>query len=132
MEKSEELRSRVLAELYEAGEENVPTLLNTIYDHAGQDGSLKKLTQALLELLDSGLIEVAKQKSSLREWQPLPMSEAVIEIKSVPSELTYDIVAQTWRSTKRGCEASVLLTVEGRKRSEALLSVRGYRWWRAM
>ena len=93
MENSNQRGSRVLAELQEAGEENVPTLLNTVSDPTGHDGSLAKLIQALLELLDSGLIEVAKEKSSLREWQPLPMSEAVIEIRTVPPELTYDVVA---------------------------------------
>jgi Skp family chaperone for outer membrane proteins len=125
-----EFERRMLAELEEAGEENFPTLVNTVTMPQDATHALDAMRRALQGLLAAGQVEVATARSSEGTWLPLSAQDAAQEIAAISFEMCFDTVSNRWRCTKRRSALQVLLTAVGREKSESLLSELGYRWWR--
>jgi len=132
----EEMKSRILASLEEAGCDRLTPLLNTVIDPQGDQSEVVIYEKALRELLLGDQIELGLTSIPFGN-QPLSKDEALSELdKLVPN---YRLVAGEKLWDDQRCsgppfyqtpEPEAILTDIGRQSSEALLDERGFEWWR--
>lgn len=123
-----ELQERLLAELEEAGEENIPTLANTVFadECANSDEKRIQMKNALASLINADLVRVAFDDGSGR---------ALIELSK---ERSYETIMQfhmvlrsddgTWTGGLRPWP-EIVTTEIGKMQAQGILKARGYRWW---
>jgi len=63
MQRIGEIEQRILSKLEEAGEENVPTLLNTITQWTGHSSEFAQVQKALEKLVKRDLVRTAVQSN---------------------------------------------------------------------
>jgi hypothetical protein len=131
-----EMSSRVLASLEEAGSERANPLLNTVIDPTGHTEEVAFFQLALLELLTQKRITV-RMTSMLHGDQPLSDEEAKAEIERLSAHYIFNSARGVWSDLRYANppyyqlpEPDIVLTRAGRTKSVELLQQRGYEWWR--
>lgn len=130
---TKELAQRALAELEEFWRENVFALLNTIVDPQNDFSQVTEFQASLKELVDEKFIII-----NFREINGNVETKDEAESRSIADKLPewfrYDESRAVWtlrsgdiRSTRI---PQTILTPLGREKARAILSERGYQWWR--
>jgi hypothetical protein len=133
-----ELEQRILAELEEAGEETVGTLINTVTQSAGAPAELNSCFAAIGSLIDRDFVRMSNSRGADRRLEPLPQQDSLVVLDSLALKFKYDPVKGYWQDNSiiageplREYPPEVILTKTGRAASVAVLTERGYQWWRA-
>jgi hypothetical protein len=131
-----ELEMRVLSELEEAGGEEVPTLLNTVYVPTGDDHELQQLQDTLKSLLGARLIDIDILSHPIGRVT-LPIGSALPLIDGLAQHLFYTGEGYIWTFDRtydpqrhKIPRAEVVTTDLGEKIAFKILDERGYQWWR--
>lgn len=131
-----EIAQRALSELEEAGEENIPTLLNTVTERTGSLAELRAMQNALTSLIDAGLVVMAIERDSSRRWKRSSARESAALIDSSTDWLVFRESDRHWTDNRKNGppfafeSPHVLATSEGVARGRQILDDRGYQWWR--
>lgn len=136
--KLSELEMRILAELDDAGEEDVLTMLNTVTDATGDNGELAKFQQALYGLHNKQLVSI-----DLESMPTGPITlhgEAVVtEIEGLASNFTFVSEGLYWTDVREKGPPyfqtplpRIVIADAGEAMALNILESRGYRWWRNM
>ena len=132
-----EFEPRILAELEKAGEETVGTLINAVTASAGDPAESARCFAAIGSLIDSDLVRMSNSRGADRRLEPLPQRDSLAVLDSLASRIKCDTNKSYWRDTSviagkplREDPPAVILTVSGKATSIAILTERGYRWWR--
>lgn len=133
----EEVKKRVLSELEEAGEEEVTTLLNTVFLPTGDKIEAELVSDALGELAREGLVLVAVANTDRKTWKILEIEDSVSEINRLPEFIHFVSKRRLWTDVRDvGPPYSmfntplVVATEQGKSRAFEILDERGYQWWR--
>ena len=131
-----ELELRILANLEEAGEENVPALLNTILLNADEESAyLDSYLKALQNLVTKDHVRLSTSRGSDRRLADLSIANSLREIEGQRGELIFDASEKLWRDKSRvgppygPTYPYVVLTKVGRALSIKVQTERGYQWW---
>jgi len=123
-----ELQDRLLSELGEAGEENIPTLANTVFAGAENfDEQRAGMRDALGSLMHAGLVRVALEGQAGLDELSKARSRNIIEQLEVHLVVRPDVLA--WTGGPRPWP-EIVTTANGKVRAHAVLESRGYQWWR--
>jgi hypothetical protein len=131
----EELELRILAELEEAGQGDVATVMNVVFLPERKADQLEPYLEALRNLVDRNDVRLSTALGLDRRLKALSIEESLNEINGQKSVLTYDPVQKYWiDSSISGPPYGpyypyVVLTDVGRQKSEDVLVKRGYQWW---
>jgi len=144
-----QMEMRILAELEEAGLENIPAIANTVTEITGLDAERTQIKEALLNLVHADLIRLSIDSSHAgrirtltkgeqlpiiaklggrRPW-PLSTEDSLELLVGFEKRLRFDHVRKHWTSDDSPYP-HILVTDTGRKQAENILAERGYRWWR--
>jgi hypothetical protein len=132
----DELSERILATLEEAGEENIPTLMNTVVTSADVAPNVDDLQEALRELLQKRLARLATSAAPGQRLKELQQDVEENEIARLSDWLQYDTALRSWVDRRTSgppysdSYPYVKLTQAGRAASTRILSAKGYEWWR--
>lgn len=132
----DELAQRVLATLEEAGEENIPTLMNAVLDVSGGEADILALKKALHGLLDEGFVSWATAPVPGERLKGLENQDLNSEVYNISNWLQYDATRAVWIDSRVSGPPFldnypyILLTQLGRLKSWEILASRGYQWWR--
>jgi hypothetical protein len=118
-----ELEMRILSELEEAGEENVPTIANTVTNVRGDQLELSEIRSALESLVRADLIRIALDGRDMNAQESLGVL-AVLE-----THLIFNSEGKHWTG---GSEPwpDIIATRTGKETAFQILDERGYQWWR--
>ncbi len=123
----DDLALRVLANLNEAGEECVCTLLNTVLRKTGKESHRDKYLSVLRSLFDRGLIEFSDRRSATTlESIVLPREETLSRLALLSSQLQWDDESAHWTWTADEPRLEVLATDRGWKLSNDILEKFGW------
>lgn len=124
-----EIEERILVELEWAGEENLPTLMNTILDATGIPSEIDLLREALERLVQKNLVAIAVDRD--RASGPVGMtSDAAFElVKNIEQHVAFNTAGRHWTGGRRPWP-NVVSTLEGKARGRQIMDRRGYQWWR--
>lgn len=121
-----ELQFRILAELEEAGEDDLSALTNTVTVTSGAIEELGEMSSALIGLLESDLLRLSRSRDthSLRRV-PLSTSESLAQLTSLESFFRWSVPDKLWRWRENVSRVELLLTTSGMTAARQLLSERG-------
>lgn len=124
-----ELLARVLSELQEAGEENIPTLANTIFA-AGQAAPerIPELQATLSQMIALGLIRIALEVEEGKNLEDLSDEDSQTFINQLENHLILRSHSNSWTGGLRPWPL-IVTTNAGKERARTILDERGYRWW---
>jgi hypothetical protein len=132
----EELELRVLAELDEAGEDYIPTLMNAVLLSTKETSAYLDLyLNALRNLVARNLIRLSNSRGADRRLADLSISDSLGEIDRQVAKLSFDETEQYWVDTSiTGPPYGprypyVVITESGKRKSHDILTERGYQWW---
>jgi len=121
------LQRRILVALEEAGEENFTALTNTVNKPLGLPAELRHMQDALKELLEAGLIQMAESRDvASRMWVPVPMATASVLIGALETACTWSQRENLWIWNRGPVRLQVLITEAGKERSREILSKEGW------
>jgi hypothetical protein len=128
MTDARELSQRLLAELFEAGEDGVPTLLNTIDAQVGSNEKICNFAIALEDLVIADLVLLFVAR--IPEVGPVALSkqESLLLARNLPAHVVFDTSRGMWKLTG-AVHPQIIVTDRGMLLSEEILAERGYRWW---
>ena len=129
----QELAQRALAELEEFWRENVFALLNTIVDPQSDFSQVAEFQASLKELVDKKFIII-----NFREINGKPEKKDEAESRSIADNLQewfrFDESRAVWTLRNGDIKSAripqTILTPLGREKARAILTERGYQWWR--
>jgi hypothetical protein len=124
-----EVANRLLAELEEAGQENLPTLANTIAGDEYISELPAQFSRALRALIERSLVRFAVERDSAGRLVDMSEIESIGMTEQLTRHLVYSFELTRWTGGPEPWP-EVVTTPEGRIRSRALLDQLGYRWWR--
>jgi hypothetical protein len=130
-----ELEVRVLAVLEEAGEENVPSLLNTVLLGSNNGKSLRVYLDALRSLVRKDFVRLSISRGADRRLADLSPEDSLDQIEDQTAKLKFDETELYWKDTSRvgppygPSYPYVVLTKSGKEKSREILTERGYQWW---
>lgn len=122
------MMQRILAELEEAGEENISSMLNTIVMPSGDRSELATYATALAQLVEQGLVRV--EFESDENSTPLQQAGAADIIRDLDHHLHFSGEDGEWGFIDTERTPVIIGTDSGLARAEAILEDRGYQWWR--
>jgi hypothetical protein len=132
-----ELQQRILAELEEAGEDDVPTLMNAVMSVTGAPSDIGEFKAALVKLCDREFICMSnKQSKPLGKLACLSLEKTKAEVAKISAFLIFDDARHRWIDGRRVAPPyltpfpMVVLTENGLNIARQLLDERGYQWWR--
>ena len=118
-----ELQKRILANLEEAGEDDVSALTNTLINRQGSPDEIDEMEEALLSLLSCNLVQLARDRDLIsKRWSPLPYEEAIETTANIKSCFSWSEVEQIWKWGKELPRLQVLLTNIGLTKARKILS----------
>ena len=136
MEDVSEIESRILAELEEAGSENIPALMNTVMVSIGAEQEATLTQQAIRNLLASKFVTL-RMSSIPKGNEPKTSDKAFAIIDELKAHLKYVNSEQHWTDERmagppffQNPVPEIVLTDTGLLRSRSILNERGYQWWR--
>ncbi len=137
-----ELQLRILAELEEAGLENIPTLAITVTDVEGVPVDWTSMRDAVTKLINADLLRVSLDNSHASRIRTLKSGTQLADIAkggSRPWAMSKDeslaIMAEVDAALITDpeydkCWFDILVTDAGGEMSARILERRGYQWWR--
>jgi hypothetical protein len=133
-----ELEMRILSELEEAGGEEVPSLLNTVFVPTGDVRELQELQETLKSLLGARLIDIAILSHPMGRVT-LPVGSALPLIDGLGQHLFFTGEGNIWTCDRtynpqrhKIPTAEVITTDLGDETAFKILDERGYQWWRPL
>ena len=128
-----EMGLRIMAELQEAGEENIAALLNTVLDPNGEVTELKVLLQALNDLIQNDAIRIAlpqkpTEQTVPQRTMPLSKEDSISTVRRLNTYMHYSVDKNRW-TFSQDAHPEVVLTKTGFTAAEKILEERGYQWW---
>lgn len=127
---SKELGERVLSELEEWGQENLPTLLNTCCKPEGRAEECRVLGEALAQLYASGFVRFTFSNPEMSNFVIADDSTSKKLLMSLDQHLRFEQEEGYWTGTADPWP-EVVATPEGRRRGRDIMDARGYQWWRS-
>jgi hypothetical protein len=130
-----ELEMRILAELEEAGQGDVPTVMNVVFLPNRSPEDLDSYLSGLRILVEQDLVRLSTSLGPGRRLSRLSISESLLIINDQINRLKFDFDLSYWvdtQSAKRPQELTfpfIVITSSGRKKSHEIMSERGYQWW---
>lgn len=127
----EEVAARTLSELEEAGEENIPTILNTIFAPTGEAWEKDRLIEAVSGLITQGFARMAFERDESGRLVDATPEESVDILDSISKTLSFDVERSLWTDKNILSEdyPDLVVTEAGWEKSREILEERGYRWW---
>ncbi len=134
----EELRQRLLAELEEAQQGEVPTTLNVVLlNERDADNAeyLEHLRAAVHQLVNAGFLRLANGRNQAGYLVDLSAEESLAELERGISVLRFDRVGGLWIDDSISgppyapATRFFVLTPLGVEQSRQILQARGYQWW---
>lgn len=135
MSKLSEFEMRILSILEEFEYENIPTMMNTIMQPAGDASELADVQRALEALVLSDFISMCMELDAAGRLRPLSKQESIEAIEDLGSGLRFDSGPALWTDSRHKRPPSglafpiMLATKDARARGRELLEERGYQWW---
>jgi hypothetical protein len=145
----QELERRILSELEWAGEENLPTIMNTVTQRTGDINEVVLVQAALDSLVRADLVRVAFERdrsttddrvpdefaemaldhySSIR-LRPFSKGDSLVVIADLRSHLKFRESDKHWTGIKKPWP-EIITTDAGKTKGREILEVYGYQWWR--
>lgn len=124
-----EMEMRILSELEEAGEENFPTIANTVTQVSGEDAERAQIKESLENLVHSELVIVSVLRGSPAAWEELPKEDSLAILAGIEQHLQFKSDSKHWTGGERPWP-EIVSTDAGDKKAEEILEERGYQWWR--
>jgi hypothetical protein len=131
----DELELRILAELEEAGEGDVPTIMNVVFLPVPDPNALQYYMDALRNLINRNLVRLSTSLGADHRLADLSISDSLREIEVQAGKLKFDEVERYWVDTSitgppYGLRYPyVVITESGKAKSHQILTERGYQWW---
>ncbi|MBS0233748.1 MAG: hypothetical protein JSR99_09700 [Proteobacteria bacterium] len=124
-----EYEKRILSELEEAGEENFPTLLNTIMTPTGNANERNEFQAALTNLLQNGFIKIALERDANKRLKDMSDDDSLALLTQITEHLVFKTQSACWTGGARPWP-EVVYTEMGKVEGRKILQEYGYRWWR--
>lgn len=131
-----DIELRILAELDEAGQENPAALLNTVTARTGADCELIEFRDALLSLIQRGLVRMSLTRDSSKSLTESSMEQSITEAHALLSYPQFDLSLSVWTDNRtvgppfRELFPYVIDTDAGARIAQDCLRQKGYQWWR--
>jgi hypothetical protein len=129
-----EIDERILAELDEAGFENIFTLANTVFPPEGLASEIYRPAHALGRLLAHGLIDTAFRHGPPRGREVFTPEQSRALLDRLDDWFSFEPGRSRWTLKKGDPRPTripeIALTPAGIEKSRHLLGRRGYQWWR--
>ena len=121
------IQRHMLAIMEEAAEEDLSVLINTLGGHTGLPDELDDVGAALMSLLKSDLVEIARSRDpSSLHWIPVPTTGALALLADIRSYFLWSSVDHLWKWSSKESRAQVLLTNKGQRAAHQVLSEDGW------
>ena len=127
---TEELASRVLSNLYEAGAENVSSTLNTVIEPTGSDEEPRAMAAALASLLAAELIYLTRGGVRPGRNVRVDSREAQRITSELSAVLSFNADRKLWIWDDAVPMIELAVTEAGDEEAFRVLDERGYQWWR--
>jgi hypothetical protein len=130
-----ELSLRLLAELEEAQQQTITSLLNTVITPTGNSVELTLYREACLGLISGGHVRVAVAFDENRRLKDESLAESVDLLNFYTSHFIFDGNQGLWLISDKAVLPrtasfpNLVLTEVGLSQAIAVLEERGYRWW---
>lgn len=126
---------RIIAELEELGNENVPAIMNTVGMGTGAASEIDAMKAALVSLIEGGFAEI--QMTSMPDGTHLlSRHDALAEISRLSEHLAYVTGSKHWTDIRMSGPPyfqtpipEIVRTGSGLTKGIAVLEERGYKWW---
>ncbi|WP_439542636.1 hypothetical protein [Hyphomicrobium sp.] len=126
---NDELQLRILAELEEAGQGELVSLLNTVIDETqGRPAEVAVFRDAVDQLISKGLILMAPENEPGQRLVEVDAAQSRAMVSEVLGSLFFGVDDLHWTADPFVYSYAVL-TETGTAASEKVLDDRGYRWW---
>jgi len=132
-----ETEMRILSVLEELEYENVPAMMNTVMQPAGDVGELAEMQWALENLVQRDYAIMTMDLDSSGKFRRLSKDESMEVIADLRSGLRFNGDRTLWIDTRRKgppfglAFPFIVSTHSGRVKGREILEERGYQWWRA-
>ncbi|ADJ22921.1 hypothetical protein Hden_1107 [Hyphomicrobium denitrificans ATCC 51888] len=124
-----EFEKRILSELEEAGQENFPTLLNTIVTPTGNASERNEFQTALTNLLQNGFIKIGLERDANRRLKNMSDEDSFALLTRITEHLVFKTQSGHWTGGARPWP-EVVYTEMGKVEGRKILQEFGYQWWR--
>ena len=129
-----ELQCRMLGELEELRDENIFSLLNTIFFDCSDTTSAPNVQAAVTGLVANGDLHIGTEAYDPRKKVVLfENADAVAFASRISEWLAYDEAKNEWTLARGDIKVDpiplLVLTEQGLAAARRLLGSRGYRWW---
>ncbi len=124
-----ELEARILSELEEAGEENIPTLANTVFEPTGSTDESAELRDALTRLVIDEYVRVAVVRDELKRLTEMSKEVSLQIVSDLDVHLVFKSGNFHWTGGPRPWP-EIVTTALGKRLGREILEARGYQWWR--
>lgn len=125
-----ELASRILANLYEAGSENVSSTLNTILHPVGSKEEPNAMAAAAASLLAADLIYLTRAVDHPGRGIRIVGDEAQAFTSDFAASMNFNSERRIWTWVEAIPMVELVLTEAGNEEAYRILDERGHQWWR--
>lgn len=127
-----EIAARALSELEEAGQENIPTIMNTIFEPAGEPWEKEGVIEAINGLVTQGLARMASERDESGRLVDASLDDSMEILSGISTTLSFDVERSLWTDENILSEEypELVITELGWEKSRKILDERGYQWWR--
>ncbi len=133
MIETDELQQRILAELQEAGFDDLHGTLNTVIDPTGSSEEIDRFRDALEALTQRGLGYLNFERINTRQLVRLSQEETSDFLANLGSWFRYDREQRYWTLGNGDPLIDqypvLFLTRSGIEEANKILARRGYQWW---
>ena len=120
---------RILAELEEAGFENVSCIINTVSLGSGHAAELAENLAAIDELVVKGFAQVAYENEALGKLESISTQASMSAIAEFEKKIAFDVAEGIWKWVRHSSRAYLRVTGSGLEKSRQILNERGHQWW---
>jgi len=122
-----DLQRHILANLEEAGEDDISALTNTVKKRSGSPEEIDEMGLALVGLIHCGFVGISRDRDAAsRRWSPLAKDVAIGLIVELRSFFSWSEASHLWTWRKDSPRVQVILTDSGLARARKILSEDGW------
>lgn len=130
----DELEARILAELEEFRVDEICPVLNKVLDCRGREQEVMDFARAVTSLIKKNKIELGSAAFFPRNEQFFDSLAALTCASNLSAEMMFDPESAFWKPKHRASpddrSTIIALTEQGVQAAQALLTRRGYGWWK--